>query len=177
MKNNACKRISKNREAIEQKPTSMDREPVEDLSARQKVSRWIENLSKSDRDKVQKFWWIEIAITFVETSRWIEIVITFVETRRKKGLDRLKVVEWYREAVEMLKNSFSKKRKAQIWMQSNMLLNQISKQYFKLSKTSLNKKNVKHLDSKHTHTHTHTHTHKKSLTNFIFQKQVKTHTH
>ena len=31
------------------------------------------------------------------------------------------------------------------------------------------KKNVKHMDLK-----THTHTHKTSLTNFIFQKQVKT---
>ena len=41
-------------------------------------------------------------------------------------------------------------------MQSNMLLNQRSKQYFKLSKTSLIKKNVKHIDPKHTHTHTHT---------------------
>ena len=37
-------------------------------------------------------------------------------------------------------------------MQSNMLLNQRSKQHFKLSKTSLIKKNVKHLDPKHTHT-------------------------
>ena len=41
-------------------------------------------------------------------------------------------------------------------MQSNMLLNQRSKQHFKLSKISLIKKNVKHLDPKHTHTHTHT---------------------
>ena len=58
-------------------------------------------------------------------------------------------------------------------MQSNMLLNQRSNQHFKLSKTSLIKKNVKNLDPKHTHTHTHTHTHKKtSLTNFRFQKQV-----
>ena len=50
-----------------------------------------------------------------------------------------------------------------------MLHNQKSKQHFKLSKSSLNKKNVKHIDPKHTHTHTHT----TSLTNFIFQKQVK----
>ena len=34
-----------------------------------------------------------------------------------------------------------------------MLLNQKSKQHFKLSKTSLNMKNVKHKDPK-THTHT-----------------------
>ena len=38
-------------------------------------------------------------------------------------------------------------------MQSNMQLNQGSKQHFKLSKTSFNKKNVKHIDLKHTHTH------------------------
>ena len=37
-----------------------------------------------------------------------------------------------------------------------MLLNQESNQHFKLSKTSLKKKNDKHLDPKHTHTHTHT---------------------
>ena len=41
-------------------------------------------------------------------------------------------------------------------MQSSMLLNQRSKQHFKLSRTSFNKKNVKHIDPKHTHTHTHT---------------------
>ena len=40
-------------------------------------------------------------------------------------------------------------------MQSNMQLNQGSNQYFNLSKTSFNKKNVKHIDPKaHTHTHT-----------------------
>ena len=38
-------------------------------------------------------------------------------------------------------------------MQSNMQLNQGSKQHFDLSKTSLNNKNVKHFDPK-THTHT-----------------------
>ena len=35
-----------------------------------------------------------------------------------------------------------------------MLLNQRSKQHFKLLRTSFNKKNVKHIDPKHTHTHT-----------------------
>ena len=48
-----------------------------------------------------------------------------------------------------------------------MLLKQRPKQQFKLSKTSLNTKNDGHFDPKHTHTHT------TSLTNFIFQKQVK----
>ena len=38
-------------------------------------------------------------------------------------------------------------------MQSSMLYNQRSKQQFKLLKSSLNKKNIKHIDPKHTHTH------------------------
>ena len=42
-------------------------------------------------------------------------------------------------------------------MQSNMQLNQGSKQHFKLSKSPLNNQIDKHLDPK-THTHTHTHT-------------------
>ena len=50
-----------------------------------------------------------------------------------------------------------------------MLLKHRSNQHFKLLKTSLNNKNDRHLDPKHTHTHTHT----TSLTNFIFQKLVK----
>ena len=37
-------------------------------------------------------------------------------------------------------------------MQSSMLLDQGSKQQFKLSKSSLNKINVKHIDPKHPHT-------------------------
>ena len=39
-------------------------------------------------------------------------------------------------------------------MQLSMLYNQGSKQHFKLSKSSLNKKIVKHIDPEHTHTHT-----------------------
>ena len=54
-------------------------------------------------------------------------------------------------------------------MQSNMLLNQKSNQHFKLSKTYLIKKNVKHLDPKHTHTHTHTHTLNKSNQFYILK--------
>ena len=40
-------------------------------------------------------------------------------------------------------------------MQSNMQLNQGPKQHFNPTKTSLNKKNVKHINPK-THTYTHT---------------------
>ena len=48
-----------------------------------------------------------------------------------------------------------------------MLPNQRSTQHFQLSETSLNKKNVKHLDPKHTHA-------QNKSNQFIFQKQVKT---
>ena len=37
-------------------------------------------------------------------------------------------------------------------MQSSMLHNQRSKQHFRLSKSSLNKKKVKHIDLEHSHT-------------------------
>ena len=47
-------------------------------------------------------------------------------------------------------------------MQSTKLINQRSKQHFKLLRTSLNKKNVKYLDPNHTRVRTHTHTHNKS---------------
>ena len=40
-------------------------------------------------------------------------------------------------------------------MQLSMLLNQRSKQHFKLKNIS-QQENVKHLDPKHTHTHAHT---------------------
>ena len=53
-------------------------------------------------------------------------------------------------------------------MQSSMLLDQESKQQFKLSKSSLNKINVKHIDPKHTHTLN------KSNQFYISKKQVKT---
>ena len=50
----------------------MDQIAIEHLSSRQKVSRWIKNLSRSYRDKVQK-------------AQWIEIVLTSIETRRKRS--------------------------------------------------------------------------------------------
>ena len=76
--------------------------------------------------------------------RWIEVTLTSIE----KGSSKISIDSL---AVEMSKNSFLEKRKTQIWMQSSMLFNQRSNQHFKLSKTSLNKKNVKHLDPKYTH--------------------------
>ena len=54
------------------KYTLMDQEAVENLSTKQKVSQWIEKLSRSYRDEIQKY-------------RWIENVIRSIEKRRKKG--------------------------------------------------------------------------------------------
>ena len=50
-------------------------------------------------------------------------------------------------------------------MQSNIQLNQGTKQHFELSKSSLNNKNVKHIDPK-----THTHTLNKSNQFYILKK-------
>ena len=145
MKNNACKRVSTDREAIKllssRSQSSMDRESVEDVSTRQKVSRWIEKLLKSYRDKVQK-------------SRWIEIALTFVETRRKKGLIEVNLSRICQEPVELEEKRFFKEEKHIKMNATSKLLKQGSNQHVKLSKASLNKKNVKHLDPKHTHTHT-----------------------
>ena len=129
------------RGSINSKSTSMNREAVENLSARKKVSRWIEKLLKSYRDKFQK----------VSMDRKCDKIC---REKKSKGLDRYLSVEICQEAVELDKNRFFKERKnTQKWMQSSKLLNQRSKQHVKLSKTSLNMKNVKHLNPKHTHTH------------------------
>ena len=42
--------IKRCRESIEKKPTSMDQKSIKHLSRRRKLSRWIENLSKSYQD-------------------------------------------------------------------------------------------------------------------------------
>ena len=132
--------------------------------------RWIEQLSsiyRADKKFLNGLRICQEVKTNSQKLRWIEIALTSVEKGRSKGSIDSLAVKRCQEVVEMCKNNFSKKRKTQKWMQSSMLLNQRSNQHFKLSKTSLNKKNVKHLDPKHAHTHT------TSLTNFIFQKQVK----
>ena len=82
---------------------------------------------KAIKTNSQKLWWIENAIIVIEKGRL-------------RGLIDSLAIERYEKLSRLLKNSFSKKRKTQIWMQSSMLFNQRSKQYFKLSKTSLSKK-------------------------------------
>ena len=106
----------------------MDRTTIEKLSRGQKLS-----------------WSIHLAI---------ERCWDCDKQQQKGSTDKLGI-ERCRGAVEIALKQFFKKRKTELWMQSNMQLNQGSKQHFKLSKTSLNKKNVKHFDPK-THTHTHT---------------------
>ena len=78
------------RAAIKQKPTSMDRESIEDLSSRQRVSRWIVNLSGSYQDK------------FSKTSMGWDCDNSCLERRSRGSIDSL-VVERYREAIEKCK--------------------------------------------------------------------------
>jgi len=130
-----------------------------------KRPRWIELLSsiywanRKFLDGSRICW--EAIETNSQKFRWIEIALTSVEKGRSKISINSLAVERCRKAVEMCKNSFSKKRKIQKWIQSSMLLNQRSKQHFTLSKTSLNKKK-KMLRIKIQNTHTHAHTLNKS---------------
>ena len=111
-----------------------------------KRPRWIELLLSIYRVDRKFLDGSRICQEAIETNsqklRWIVIVLSFVKKGRSKvSIDSLGV-ESCREAVKMSKNSFSKKRKTQKWMQSSKLLNQRSKQHFKLSKISLNKKKI-----------------------------------
>ena len=137
---------------VHNKVTLMDQEAIKHLSSIQKLFRWIENLSISYWEKFLK----------------VSMDWNCDNSCREKKIKRLDRQPSYRELSrsywDCSKIVFSKKRKTQIWMQSSMLQNQRSKQHFKLSKSSLNKKNVKHIDPKHTHTH------KISLTNFFISK-------
>ena len=86
-------------ESVEGKSSSMDQDSVENLSVRQKVSRWIEKLSSSYRKKFQK-------------ARWIKIVITSVEKSIKRGSIDENLLRICREAVELdKKRVFQKEEK------------------------------------------------------------------
>ena len=102
--------IERCREAIEQKPTSMDRTYIKKLLRGQKDSRSI----------------------YLVIERWRDCD----KKQLKSSIDSLGVEELSR----LLKNSFSKKRKTQAWMQSRKLLNQRSKQHIKLSKNLSSRK-------------------------------------
>ena len=54
---------------------------------------------------------LEAIETNSQKLRWIDIALTAVEKGRSRGLIDSLTVERYREAVEMLKNNFFKKKK------------------------------------------------------------------
>ena len=153
------------RASIEHTETSlMDREAVEKLSRQiLKIPFSIAIIAISFHQAYRNFFdgsrsYREAIETNSQKARWNEIAIIAIDKGSSKGSTNSLVVERCREVVEIAQKQFFKKRKPQIWIQSNKLLNQRSKQHFILSKTSLNKKkNVKHKDPK-----THTHTHNKS---------------
>ena len=87
------------RESVDDKSSSMDRDYVEDLLARQKLSRWIKKLSRSYQDKFQN-------------ARWIEIVLRFVKKGSLRGLIDKKLSRICREAVELKEKEFIKERKS-----------------------------------------------------------------
>ena len=81
-----------------EKNTLMDQEAIKNLSAKQKVSQWIEKLSRSYRDKIQK-------------ARWIENAIRSVEKRKKKGLIEENLSRICREVVKLEEKVLSNKGK------------------------------------------------------------------
>ena len=83
-------------------------------------------------------------------------MITAIEKGSSRGSTNSLAVERYREAVEISQKQFFKEEK-------NTDMNAIKhatqpkiQTTFQALKKSLNKKNVKHLNPRHTHTHTHT---------------------
>ena len=76
----------------------MDRRAIEKLSAKQKLSRWIENLLRSYQDKFQ-------------IAQWIEDAIRSVEKRSTRGSIDKNLLRICREAVELNKKQFFKERK------------------------------------------------------------------
>ena len=120
------------RESVDGKHTSMDREAVENLSAIQKVSRWIkeivEHLSRQspeismERDCINFYW-----------------------DKKKEGLDRYEFVEdLSRSCRAWRKWVFQIREKHKEMNATSKLLKHRSNQHIKLSKTFLNKKNAKH---------------------------------
>ena len=86
------------RGSVDDKSTLMDREAIENLSTRQKVSRWIEKLSRSYREKFQK-------------TRWIKIALTIVKKRRKRGSIDASLSRICQKAIELEENRYFKERK------------------------------------------------------------------
>ena len=130
-------------ESVDGKDTSMDREAVENLSAIQKVSRWIkeivEHLSRQspeismERDCINFYW-----------------------DKKKEGLDRYKFVEDLSRSYRAWRKGVFQRREKHIKMNAtSKLLKHRSNQHIKLSKHL--SKNMQSIHRYKTHTHTHTH--------------------
>ena len=72
----------------------MDLEAIKNLSARQKVSRWIEKLSRQISERLMD-----------------QIVLTSIEKRRKIGSIEENLLRICREAIMLKENRFFKKKK------------------------------------------------------------------
>ena len=83
---------------VDGKNILMDQIAIEQLSARQKLSRWIENLLRSYRDKFQ-------------ITRWFEDAIKSVEKRSPRVLIDSYLSWICQELVELDKKQFFKERK------------------------------------------------------------------
>ena len=76
-------------ETVDCKNALMDREAIENLSSKQKLSRWIENLSRSYRDKFQKVSMDRRCIKIcrekeAQGSRWIVICLEVVKLDKNR---------------------------------------------------------------------------------------------
>ena len=76
------------------------------------MSQWIENQLRNYRDKVQKVWWIKIALTSIETRR----NRGSIDSNLSRGVKKLS--RCTKTVFQRKKNSFSKKKRTQTWMQS-----------------------------------------------------------
>ena len=124
-----------------------------------KWPRWIKQLSsiyRAYRNYLNRSRSCQDAIeTNSQKLRWIENAITAIEKGRSKGLINSLAVERCLEAIEKLKNSFSKKRKTQIWMQSSIYSTKDPNNILSSQNHLLTRK-MSSIYIQNTHTHTHT---------------------
>ena len=120
----------------------MDQTAIEKLSARQNLSQWIKNLSRSYRDNFQK------------ASMDLKCIKIYRE-KKSKGLDRQLVVEIYREAIELDRNNFSKIGKHRNECNQASYLTKDPNNILSFQK-HLSTKQCKAFKIQNTHTHTHT---------------------
>ena len=124
------------------KNTSMDREVVENLSARQKVSRWIEKLLKQ-----------------IPESSMNQNCTNFFQEKKKEGLNRYESVEDLSRSYQARRKHVFQKEEKHIEMNvTSKLLKYRFNQHIKLKKKSLNKKMQSIQGPTHPPQHIHTHT-------------------